>query len=246
MSRINTGTILALSFLLLVGSSLPARADPDTLVELLLDEGSGTVAVDASGMGNDGALVNGALFEANTADGSAFSVRLDGVNDFIDLGVVDVNGVGLTLATWFNANSFPGPSNDPRLISKATGISANEHLFMLGTIRVGSVLRLRARVRVGGLTTTLIASSGDLVAGAWRHAAVTYDGATLRLYLDAVEVGSTPLTGAVDVDASVAVAVGAQPAGAGPRFFDGWLDDVRILQRALNTDEISAIVGGGN
>ncbi len=214
------------------------------VVELRLNEGSGTTAVDASGMGNNGMLVDGAMFAMNTADGSAFSVRLDGVNDFIDLGVVDVNGVGLTLATWFNADSFSGPTNDPRLISKATGTSANEHLFMLGTIRAGAALRLRARVRVGGLATTLIASSGDLMAGEWRHAAVTYDGATLRLYLDAVVVGSTPLTGAVDMDASVAVAVGAQPAGTGLRFFDGSLDDVRILQRALSADEISGIVDG--
>jgi hypothetical protein len=187
-----------------------------TLVELPLDEGSGTVAVDASGSLNDGTLVNGPTYEAATGDGSAFSVRFDGVDDFIDLGVVDVTGTGLTLAAWFNADSFPGSSNDPRLISKATGTAPDDHVFMLGTISVGSVVRLRARVRIGGSTTTLIASSGDLVPGVWRHAAVTYDGATLRLYLDAVEVGSTPLSGSVDVDPSAPVAVAStSPTGFG-------------------------------
>ena len=36
----------------------------------------------------------------------------------------------------------------------------------------------------GGSTTTLVASSGDLAPNEWRHAAATYDGAMLRLYLD--------------------------------------------------------------
>jgi hypothetical protein len=238
--------IFGFSLLLLLGISSPSRADSDALVLLPLDDGSGLLASDMSGLGNHGTLVDGALFEANTTDSSPYAVRFDGINDFIDLGAIDVSGTGLTLATWFNADSFPGPSNDPRLISKATGVSSNDHLFMLSTIRTGSVIRLRARVRVGGTTTTLIASSGDLGSGVWRHAAVTYDGAALRLYLDAVEVGSTPLTGAVDIDSSVLVAVGAQPAGAGPKFFDGLLDDVRILQRALDASELSTIVGGGN
>ncbi len=218
--------------------------DPDAVVILPLDEGSGTVAGDASGMGNDGTLINGASFEATTGDGSASAVRFDGVDDLIDLGVLDVNGTGLTLAAWFNGVTFPGTSKDPRLISKASSVFANDHVFMLSTISSGTAVRLRGRVRIGGVTKTLIATSGDIQVGRWYHAALTYDGSTMRLYLDAVEVGSTPLGGAVDMDPTMAVAVGGQPVGAGPRFFDGLLDDVRILQRALDAYELLSIVGG--
>ncbi len=219
-----------------------------TVVQLPLNEGSGTLAGDISGLLNHGTLAGGAAYEAATGDRSAFSVRFDGVNDFIDLGALDVTGTGLTLATWFNADSFPGSSKDPRLISKATGTASNSHVFMLSTIRVGSAVRLRARVRVGGSTKTLIASGGNLLPGQWYHAALTHDGATLRLYLDAVEVGATPLAGAVDVAPSVPVTIGAQPPGAGPRYFDGLMDDVRILSRAMSLGEISGIVsvGAGN
>ena len=217
----------------------------DTLVALPLDEGGGTVANDASGSSNDGTLVNGAAFEANTGDGSASSVRFDGVDDFIDLGTIDVNGTGLTLAAWFNADSFPGTFSEPNLISKATSVAANDHVFMLSTFEVGPAVRLRGRVRVGGTATTLIASSGDLSIGAWRHAALTYDGIMLRLYLDGAEVGSALLSGAVDTDPTVPVAVGAQPPGAGSRYFDGLIDDVRILSRALSAAEINQIVSGG-
>ena len=219
-----------------------AGADPALLVQLPLDEGSGVIAGDVSGMGNDGAINGNAAYSAVTGDGSAFSLDLDGADDWVDLGNIDVNGTGLTLAAWFNADSYPGPSSDPRLISKATGTASNDHIFMLGTIRSGGI-RLRARVRVGGNTTTLIAGSGDLATGVWYHAAVTYNGAQLRLYLDGVEVGSTPLTGAVDTDPGVSVALGSQPNGAN-RFFNGRVDDARILQRALSVAELTTIVSG--
>ena len=167
------------------------------------------------------------------------ALDFDAVDDSVNLGTLDVNGTGLTLAAWFNADAFPGPSNDGRLISKATGVSANDHVFMLSTVKVGSVVRLRGRIRVGGVTTTLIASSGNLATGSWQHAAFTYNGATMRLYLNGVQVGSTPLTGAVDQAPTVAVAVGSQPAGAGARFWDGRIDDVRILQKALSASEVA-------
>jgi hypothetical protein len=217
-----------------------------TIVELPLDDGSGVTAENISGNGPDGTLVNGPVFDANTGDGSAFALRLDGSDDFIDLGVLDVDGTGLTLSVLFNADKYPGNSMDPRLISKASGIAANDHVFMLGTIEVGGLVRLRARVRHGGVTTTLIAGSGNLETGVWYHAAVTDDGSRMRLYLDGFEVGSVPAGGAVDIDPATPVAVGGQPSGAGSRYFDGRVDDVRILSRPMSQAEIVEISAGDN
>jgi hypothetical protein len=215
-----------------------------------LDEGGGTVAGDVSGNGNDGTLVNGAAFEASTGDGSLSAVRFDGVDDRIDLGTLDVDGPGLTLAMWFNAVTFPGSSHDPRLISKATGVYADDHVFMLGTYpnprEAGPLpdeIRLRGRLRVGGVTTTVIASMGNIDTGTWYHAALTYDGAMVRLYLDGVQVGGAVLSGPVDAAPTTEVAVGNQPSGAGGRCFDGLIDDVRIVRRALTAEELLEIVG---
>ncbi|MEO1064503.1 MAG: LamG-like jellyroll fold domain-containing protein [Actinomycetota bacterium] len=219
--------------------------DPaDLLVDLRLDETSGTTATDASGSGNDGTLIGGAAFDPATPDGSASSVRLDGVDDAIELAPFDVDGSGLTVAAWFRADSFPGSSQDPRLISKASGVAADDHVFMLGTVRSGGETRLRARIRVAGSTTTLIASAGDLSTGQWHHAAVTYDGSLVRLYLDGVEVGSAALGGPVDQAPGIAVAIGAQPAGAGGRHFDGLIDGVLVLQRGLGATEVAALASG--
>jgi len=149
----------------------------------------------------------------------------------------------LTLAAHFNTADF-GTLGEGRLISKASSTAANDHIFMLSIKKVGSVYRLRGRVRIGGVSATLVASSGDLSIATWYHAAFTYDGSTMRLFLNGVEVANQALTGAVDVAAAVPVAIGGQPAGAGSRFFDGLIDDVRILQRAMNPTEIAKIANG--
>ncbi len=226
--------------LLCLGMTAARAADSDALLRLSFDEGSGTTASDSSGAGNNGKLVGGPVFRSQTADGSAHALNFDGTDDYVDLGSFDVAGSGLTMAAWFKADSFPGQYQDPRIISKASGTAANDHVFMLGTIKSGSDTVLRARVRVNGATTTLVASSGKLKTGVWQHAAATYDGSTLRLYLNGVEVGRQRLSGKIDVDPNLKVAVGSQPGGR-TRFFDGMLDDVQVLKRAKSPAEILAM-----
>ena len=200
---------------------------------------TGLIAADSSSNGNFGAIF-GAEYISETGDGSGYSIEFSG-NDSIDLGNIDVAGTGLTLASWINADTFPGNSRDPRIISKASGNAASAHLFMLSTIRLGTETVLRARIRVGGSTTTLIADSGTtLTTNSWHHVAVTYNGSEILLYLDGVEVGSRTLSGDIDQDNSVSVAVGSQPGGSNG--FDGKIDDVRILQRALTSEEVNEIV----
>ncbi len=222
-------------------SLLPRFTPQGPIVWLPLDEGSGVVAGDASGFGNDATLMGGASFVPDSADGSSHSVGLDGVDDWVDMGTVDVAGPGLTVAAWFNADSFPGSHGDARIVSKATGSNEDDHIFMLSTILQGGQVRLRGRVRVDGATTTVIAGSGDLSPGTWYHGAMSYTGSAVNLYLDGVLVGSAGLTGAVDQDPGVTVAGGAQPPGAGPQFWDGLIDDVRIYQRGLSGGQVEAL-----
>jgi hypothetical protein len=108
---------------------------------------------------------------------------------------------------------------------------------MLSTIRNGGTVRLRFRLRTGSTTTTLIAGAGDLVEGQWVHVAGVYDGATMRLYQDGVEVGSASKTGNVAQSAVIRVFLGANPPGV-DKPWDGTLRDVRIYERALSPAEV--------
>ena len=144
------------------------------------DEGAGTTAADVSGNGYTGTLSNGAAW---TTGALSKAVSLDGVNDYVDVGVIDVAGTAMTLAGWFNSSHLALTTyHDGRIISKATGTAEADHYWMLSTTRSGSKSRLWFRLKTGGVTDTLIASSGNLPANQWLHAAAVYDGVTMKLY----------------------------------------------------------------
>ena len=147
--------------------------DFDLLAHLTLD-GSQTanVAADSSGNGNDG-VISGATYVSESGDGSAFSLGFED-GDSVNLGGLDVKGAGVTLAAWVKADSFTGSRFDGRIISKADGIAANRHVFMLSTARRGTTdeVVLRGRVRIGGEAVTIRANRGLMLPDVWYHTAM--------------------------------------------------------------------------
>ena len=162
-----------------------------------------------------------------------------GQDDYIDLGVFDVGGNGLTLTAWFKAEDLANCGDrDCRFISKATSTAEADHYFMLSTIQVGSSTRLRFRLKTAGVTTTLIATSGNLVEGEWIHAAAVYDGTNMILYKDGQVVGSTGKNGNISTNGSVPVWIGGNPNSATDMPWDGLIDEVRLYERSLTAEEI--------
>ena len=61
---------------------------------------------------------------------------------------------------------------------------------------------LRLRLWKGGTASEIITGAGVAPAGAWRHVAFSYDGTTMRLFVDGAERASGALAGPVDMTAS--------------------------------------------
>ncbi len=204
------------------------------------DDVNGMSVPDQSGNGNDGTVSGATPTTAGKINGA---LSFDGSQDLVALGELDVTAGGsgddgLTLAAWVKASSF----SDLRILSKATGTSEQDHYWMLSTI-VSSGNRLRFRLKTGSTTTTLIASSGTLNTDTWHHAAATYDGSTMKLWLDGGEVGSAAKTGTVAANASVGAAIGANPDGQ--RSWNGLIDEACVFDRALTAQELTALMSGG-
>jgi hypothetical protein len=197
------------------------------------EEPSGSAVLDASGLGNDGVLENGAARSLSGRYGQA--LETNGVAGNVDLGALDVDpaATGITLMAWINADDFG--TRDARILSKSTSGSSQDHVWMLSTI---TGPRLRFRLQAGGSTSTLIGSGGTLTSGTWIHAAATYDGTNMRLYQDGVEVGSVAKSGLIGIAPGVDAWIGANP-GASSQVFDGRIDELKIFRRALTPAEIA-------
>jgi len=219
--------------------------DPSLLGWWKLDEGQGATAVDWSGHGNHGAL-NGAPQWAEGYDGGALDLEYDNTHDGVAVKAFDVGTGGITLTAWVKPESFS--QNDGRIITKATGTSGNDHLWMLSTIANGPDFTLRFRLKTddGQDTTTLIADEGALTAGKWTHAAASWDGTNMVIYKDGVEVAREAKGGtAVAKNPNLGIAIGNHLSGTtGNRAWDGSIDDVRVYDKALSADELQQAMRG--
>ena len=70
----------------------------------------------------------------------------------------------------------------------------------------------------------------------WYHLAGTYDGSTIRLYVNGSLAASLAMPGTLRTEADVYI--GAAPDGPFPRYFQGQIDEAAIYHRALTLQEI--------
>jgi hypothetical protein len=76
-----------------------------------------------------------------------------------------------------------------------------------------------------------------LTLNTWSHVAVTYDGTTVRMYVNGTLVGSKAQTGPL-VTSSQPLRFGGD--AVWPEWFQGALDEIRVYNRALSVTEIQA------
>jgi len=79
--------------------------------------------------------------------------------------------------------------------------------------------------------------------GRWHHCAGTFDGQTMRVFLDGSEIGSLERTGPVSVDADAPVFIGSSSGES--EHFQGDLDEVRVYAEALTGDDVAALYRAG-
>ena len=87
---------------------------------------------------------------------------------------------------------------------------------------------------IGGAARVLSGPSA-LPTGAWSYLTATYDGSTLRLYLNGTQIAQTAVSGALSTSTG-ALRIGGN--GVWGEWFNGWIDEVRVYNRALNASEI--------
>jgi hypothetical protein len=183
------------------------------------DEGSGSTAADSAGT-NNGTLTNGPTWVAGK---TGTALNFDGVDDMVTAST-DFLGASpaFTISAWINPRSVGAGGAGGRIVTNSSTefqMDGNNVLLYCGS---------NSR-----------SAPGSVPFNTWTHVVATRDSSgAVNLYVNGVLSGTpnqncgTPVTGNPLRVSSVS------------RPFDGYIDEVRIYNRALASDEIATLASG--
>ena len=233
-----SGRLLVMASSLAGTTGVVMQPDPGLIGHFKMDEGGGARLKDISGYGNDADIVGSGTWSTGVKklalglDGSTHAV----VSDQAQLNVTS----GLTISGWIQ----PMAQADQELVSRAAA-GVDGYTFGLSSSsspNPGTVF-LRFNEATFGEAFRLSSLSQYPIGGyTWIHVAATFDGTTMRMYVNGVEENSMvgPLAiGAGEVD----FGIGGHHDGTSR--FSGMMDDVKVYNKALTPAEIGAAMGSG-
>lgn len=232
---------LIVAMLVLCVGSLYAVDMKGLVLYLPFNEGSGTVAKDASGNGNDGALQGKVDWVAGKF-GKAVSIGDSDVKNVVlikeskSLDVTDQ----ITMSAWVNIQGFKDNWN---------AIIGKNNTYMLHTDIDADPTKKNARTDpliwvAGAYGTWPSAAAAQIPLGSWHHILATYDGKQVLSYLDGVVGKPVAKTGKIDVTTADITVGRDKRAGCEARIFSLQVDDVMIFNRAVTAAEVKDLMGG--
>jgi len=211
---------------------LSGNVMPDTTIEYeycsglvgfwQFSEGAGYITEDASGNGNTGTLINGA-----TWNGNGF-VTFDGVDDAVEVPIVDLDMDRGTIALWAYARSFGGHQY---LFGHCAGTWANRIQLYLndGSLSLG--------LGDSHFTVPKILMFQPEV---WHHIALTWDRPNYVLYVNGVAIASGTYSGLDQLSTFADIGNNGNILFR-DEAFHGIIDDVRLYDRPLASQEVSRL-----
>ena len=213
----------------------PCIAPPSGMVAWYPGDGSPNDILE----GNHGTLQNGVTFATGKV-GQAFS--FDGVDDQV---VVPHNpnqnlGSHITIDSWVYPSSL---GHGRTIFQKRSSSNIGGYVFETAGQPFAADNSLQFVIMIGGVYHSL-GTGSVLTTNTWQHVAATYDGATMRIFVDGIEVANMPQTGTIDATTDPVV-IGrnvVNPSSA----WQGMIDEVELFNRALSASEIQAIYNAGS
>ncbi len=213
-------------FLTLVWS-ISSHAANDLVLYLSFDEGAGSVAKDSSGLGNNCTLngnpvwIDGKFGKALEFDGATWGEVADA--DSLDL--TDA----MTIEAWVNL--YGGGEGIQSAVEKGSAWIEGEY-NLAALYNGGTILQMR----------DMPAECADTNVGTsiqdqqWHFLAGTWDGGTLKLYIDGILDAEMPCAGTLLTN-DESMYIGAR--GGTQRFVVGALDEIKVYNYALSEAELA-------
>ena len=215
-----------------VESMYPLPSDENLVGYWSFDEGSGTVAVDGSGNGNDGAIGTGLAYVQGVAGKGLASASGSGVNcgddSSLDFGLTD-----FSISLWVY---YPNVGNPNWMLGKGQAYNSIGFSIACYNITTGDPVSTSLYLNDG---TRYLVNAGSLARENWHHVVYTvnrtsgiasaYTKGALNATLDISALGD--ISNANDL--KLLITEGS--------LFLGSMDEVRIYSKALTPQEIKAL-----
>ena len=199
------------------------------------DAGSGSTVTDSSGNGNTG-TISGATWTSQGKYGGALVFNGSSARVNVPNSASLQLSSGMTLEAWVDPASVSSAWRD--VIYKG-----NDNYYLKGTTDHAGVPA--GAVTVAGSSAHAY-GAGTLPTNSWSYLAATYDGTTLRLYVNGTLAASQAASGAI-TSSTNQLQIGSDSIYG--QYFNGLIDQVRIYNTALSaaqiqTDMTTPISGG--
>jgi hypothetical protein len=212
----------------------PLTIDKPLVAHWTFDEAFGEAVRDVSGNGHDASPARPAslkrvqgVFGAALEFTGRHMLQVPGKPDFSKV-------QRIALSAWVKPTKFEKyneifrkDDGDQRVL-----FSFQEHARILSLgLNVGGYVECDASIRPEQVTD-----------GQWHHCAASFDGKTMRVYLDGQEIGSLKRQGTITAGGAAPGCIGSSSGG---ECFQGVMDDLRIYAEPLTAQEVARLCDNG-
>ena len=227
---------LIFALLLLVGlltqPVLSQNVDDGIVAYWDFNEKDGDTASDSSGNGHDGTLMGDPKWVDDGYFGGA--LEFDQVGDEVNVPYHEnLNLETFTVCAW--ANVEPDSTNHRAVVSSRDEPPISGYIFYAQPNDTWSF--------IVGIRSTWSAVQGPAVKpGEWEHLAGVYADGTQKFYVNGEFVGETNAAITINSQQEFLIGAGANERATHEYLFKGIIDEVRVYDRALDEDEIAAVM----
>jgi len=218
-------------------TSSTEEVTPAPIAHWKFDEGTGVVAHDASGQGNDG-TITGATWKTDDMCVSGNCLYFDSStqNEKVNVTLNNYSSLtkSLTMSFWYKATLDDDVWDG--ILNINGGYSGGTRFLVR---KDNSTNRIEWQANYGDATPIYIhTGTNNLKVNNWYFITATYDGQEAILYLNGEEVSSYTETRELTLNSSLSL-------GFAQYYFDGFLDEIKIYPYARSPDQIKSDYASG-